>query len=971
MKPTRIIVVVSNPRDVEGLNAHTVATADAYLEGDPHFADPAALILNLCRATSYGSKGYYVSLLADARGQQVLPTVKTTAGLAEPYTRFRALQEAGVPTIDAAEMIMRRRSVEGDGGAVQTLEGDSDRFPIPIVRDEHGELLCAAPGDFVETFVIFGTCAKAASQISPEFERAARAVYNEWPTPLLRMQLVHEAGEWKVAEIASASPHELSEETRAELIAALTEQRRFQPLPNARHETIRASLAVLVDPTHAFSPSSPETIDRLERAAARARVHLARIGPNDLRRLPEYDALFVRAHSNVTKPGFQFALRAEALGMPVVDSTQSTIRCTNKVYLEELLHRAGIPTPATQIITASAEWSQLQQLGLPFVLKLPDGDFSASVHKINTREEFDRHAAEMFKRSPLLIAQEWLPTKFDWRVGVLGGKLLFAARYYMAHGHWQIRTVEKGAERYGRVEAIPRDQAPREVVDLALRAAALVGDGLYGVDLKETRKGPVVIEVNDNPNLDVGYEDTADGDVIYDDIIRFFMDRVDAARQPVTEHEETTPLMETRKPITARTESKRDYRRFQVAGVELEYPIVDRDLNVVSLVEPAFRILAGRATSDVDLGAIGFSNEFADHVLELKTQSPLASTAEIEELLYEGVQRCTTVLRDEFDARLFPTGMHPWFNPVDGRLWTRSGLGIYMTYARLFDVRTHGWMNVHASHVNLPFGNERETIAMLTASSLLIPYLPAIAASSPMHDGCLQDVTNARAKWLMVLQDRVPESCGSIVPEYVDSFGQYRKHILQPMYDALDKIPHASALRSEFFNSRGAILRFSRRALEVRVLDTQECVKMDVAIATFVRWSLKHLTDLLLRGRLQLPAHEVLVEDFHRTVDRGSAARVHAPQVEAGRDSAGLADVKSVLRLLLNGARAHAPPEDMRYLDLVERVIETGSLSERIRAHLTPFVGRPADEFNEAARRLYTELCDCLDSNEPWGGRWR
>jgi hypothetical protein len=142
----------------------------------------------------------------------------------------------------------------------------------------------------------------------------------------------------------------------------------------------------------------------------------------------------------------------------------------------------------------------------------------------------DTRAGELLEQSPLLIAQEWLPTEFDWRITVLDGRLLFAARYYMARGHWQIRTEEGGVERYGKVEAVPRAEAPPAVVDVALRAARLIGRGMYGVDLKETPRGPVVIEVNDNPNLDADYEDAADGDVIYEEIIDYFLRRIEEDR---------------------------------------------------------------------------------------------------------------------------------------------------------------------------------------------------------------------------------------------------------------------------------------------------------------------------------------------------------------------------------------------------------------------------------------------------------
>ncbi|HET7229595.1 MAG TPA: glutamate-cysteine ligase family protein [Longimicrobium sp.] len=979
MSRRRVLVVISDPRDAAGLPPESVVDADRYLEGGGDLGDPRAVVVNLCRSTRYRSRGYYVSLLASARGQQVIPTVETSQGLQEPYGRFRALQEAGVPTVDAAEMRVRRRELDlphPDTPAALGDEAEEEEpphaFPAPLVRaEDEGERGCrpAQAHEFVEALVFMGTCA------DPRFHRAALAVYREWPAPVLRLQLVSEDEEWKVTQVAAVPPHHLSPDERMALARTLGDPervvRRGREVPR---ETVRASIAVLVTPGDPFAPSSPETIDRLERVAGRMNVHVHRIGLNDLRKLPEYDALFIRALTGVSEPAFQFALRAEALDMPVVDDPQSIIRCGNKVFLEELLRREGIPTPRTQILTQQTRWDQASALGLPFVVKLPDGSFSAAVHKINSRDEFRVRAGEMLRRSPLIIAQEFLPTDFDWRVTVLGGRLLFASRYYMARGHWQIRTEVKGTERYGRVEAVPRHQAPADVVDVALRAAALIGEGLYGVDIKETPSGPVVIEINDNPNIDVGYEDAADGNVVYEDLVEFFVSRIEESGVPHgAVREPEAALQSMRAPVRSRPaegSGEKGYRAFGVAGMELEYPTVDRDLNVVSLVEPAFRILAGRGTSDVHLGALGFSNEIADHVFEVKTEAPVRSLREAEELLYEGVQRFGAVLRDEFDARLMPTGMHPWFDPKKGKLWSRSGGRVYHTYERLFDVYSHGWMNVQASHLNLPFGSERETLAMHTAAALLIPYLPAIAASTPMHDGDLTPYADSRLAWILEHQARIPESCGQLVPEYVESFGDYRRRILGPMYAALDRLPHdASAIRHEFFNARGAVLKFSRKAMEVRVLDTQECVKMDAAIAAFVRAALKDLTRRVLAGKVDLPPHELLVEDFRESIRDGSAALVAAPHFNVDRDETGRTDVRAVLRGILDGARKQARKDEAPYMELVAAVIDRGSLSECIRSALAPYEEASDEDFTEAARRIYIELMDCLDANEPWRGR--
>ena len=958
----RLVVVVSDPADLPELPPDRLVTADRYLGGG-EIVQRGAAVVNLCRSYRYRTKGYYVSLVADARGQRVLPTVETIEGLTEPYGLFRILGEAGVPTVEVVRMRQRRRALP----STVTAEADSigpEAHPslLHVSAEEPLEMRPARDAEAVEAFAFFGRCSDA------RFRAAAQAIYREWPTPVLRIQLVQEEEEeWKVAYAAAVPVQQLTAEDRSALALALQDERsvlrRATPTPR---EVKRASLAVLYDETDPFSPSTPETIDRLVRLASRMNVHVHRLGLDEIDRLGEYDALFIRTLTGVREPSFQFALRAEMLDMPVIDDPQSIIRCSNKVFLEELLRREGIATPRTLVITSQTPRSDIEALGYPVVVKQPDGSFSSAVHKCADRAEYERVTGEMLRRSPLLIAQEFLPTDFDWRITVLEGKVLFAARYFMARGHWQIRSADPGGERYGRVEAVRRDAAPRPVVELALRAAALIGNGLYGVDIKETSGGPAVIEVNDNPNLDIGYDDAADGNVVYEDLLEYFLRRVEEAPAPVDEVDPRPPP----KASPARTATKRQYRPFEVAGIELEYPVVDRDLNAVSLVEDAFRAMTGRPTSDVDLGRVAFSNEIADHVFEVKIPEPTRRLRDAEEALVDGVLRFSGLLRERFGARLLPTGMHPWLKPRKARLWTRSNARVYQTYARLFDVHTHGWLNVHASHVNLPVGSDEEAVAMYNASALLIPYLPALAASSPMYDGELQEAADNRLSWILEHQARIPESCGRIVPEYVESLADYRKRILGGMYHALDQIPGSAGIRHEFFNARGAVLKYSRRAMEIRVLDTQECVKLDIAIAVFVRATLRHLTRRVLAGRMALPDHDVLVDDFRATVQAGAEAKVRAPHLgqEGERLGDGSRSVRSVLRHFLAHARKEVRREDADYLDLVDALIESGTLSERIRSHLMLYVD-DEEGFTEAARRVYIELADCLESNEPWWGR--
>jgi glutathione synthase/RimK-type ligase-like ATP-grasp enzyme/gamma-glutamyl:cysteine ligase YbdK (ATP-grasp superfamily) len=919
-----MLVVVSKLGDLPELDPDRLIDADAYLAGAVAGRD--STVVNLCRSYRYRTKGYYVSLIADARGQRVLPSVEAIEGLSDHFGLVRVLHEAGVPTA---------RGVES-----------------------------AAT---IETIAYLGRSEDA------RFRSAALAIYREWPAPILRIRLVEEEREWRVAQVAAMAVHQLAPDERDPLIAALRDEKRIlrrgSPAPRGLK---RASIAVLVDPGDPFSPSTPETLDRLERVATRLNVHVHRIGLDEIERLGEYDALFIRALTGVREPAFQFALRAEALDMPVVDDPQSIIRCSNKVFLDELLRRQGIPTPRTLVVTPRTPWEEVARLGLPTVVKLPDGSFSAAVHKCADAAEYARVTAEMFRRSPLLIAQEFLPTDYDWRITVLGGRVLFAARYHMARGHWQIRSEDAaGRERYGKVEAVSRATAPEAVAELALRAAALIGDGLYGVDIKETPAGPVVIEINDNPNLDVGYDDAADGALIYEDLLEYFLRRIEETPEAGTkaERREVRSIPAPGRS-TIQAPLRRHFRPFQVAGMELEYAVVDRDLNAASLVESAFRVIAGRRTSDIELGPVGFSNEIADHVFEVKTTEPVENLREAEAALAEGVQQFAALLREEFGARLLPTGMHPWLDPKRARVWTRSHSRIYRTYERLFNVQTHGWMNVQAAHLNLPLGREHEAVAMYNATALLIPYLPALAASSPMYDGELQAAADNRLAWILQHQARIPESQGEIVPEYIESLGDYRRRVLGGMYRALDRLPDSGALRHEFFNARGAVFKFSRQSLEIRVFDTQECVKMDVAIGVFVRALLRDWTPRVLAKEIDFPDHSLLVGDFRAVIAAGSLADVFAPHIDAeGRGPGGRVGVRSVLTTLLADAGRVSLPEERPYLDLVEGVIRVGSLSERIRSALLPYADQDDETFTEAARLVYIELADCLESNEPWRGR--
>ncbi len=262
-------------------------------------------------------------------------------------------------------------------------------------------------------------------------------------------------------------------------------------------------------------------LDNFLRVAKKKNVFAELITKDDIASLLEYDALLIRETTAIDHHTYRFAHKAESEGIPVIDDTASIVRCSNKVFLYETMTAKHIPVPKTWLVD-SKSWKTIDRDdSQPFVLKVPDGSFSKGVVKVMGDGEYKHAAQDLFKRSDLLLMQEFMISDYDWRIGVLGGQPLFACCYFMAEGHWQIynHSAKTKNKQVGNHETIALTDVPKAVMDVALKAAKLMGNGLYGVDLKENENGVFVIEVNDNPNIDKGVEDTVEGDEIYARII--------------------------------------------------------------------------------------------------------------------------------------------------------------------------------------------------------------------------------------------------------------------------------------------------------------------------------------------------------------------------------------------------------------------------------------------------------------------
>lgn len=484
------LLVVDNP-DRWPLNVPNVVViaARTYLADPAHATARRCRVINLCRSYRYQSAGYYVSLLGDARGHRPLPSIATMVDMRAP-TIIRAL------AAEHQDLIQR---------SLAPLQ--SDRFTLSIY---------------------FGR------NLAKRYDRLCRALFQLFPAPLLRAQFTkdHNAA-WSLQNISPIPTSEIPTDHRAFAVEAATDYFSSRMRTRRPPKNYRFDLAFLVDPTEATPPSDERALRGFEKAAEEMGIATERLTADDYNRLGEFDGLFIRTTTSVNHYTYRFARKAEADGLVVMDDPSSILRCTNKVFLAELLERHRIPAPKTVIIHRENSAGALASLGLPVILKQPDSAFSQGVSKASTPEEYREEVARLLEHSDLIIGQEFVPTGFDWRVGTLEGRCLYVCRYHMARGHWQIYNHGAATDRdiTGGFDTYAPEEVPSTIIETAMKAAAVMGNGLYGVDLKEVDGQAIVIEVNDNPSIDHGVETAVRKNGLYHDIMSVFLRRMEERRK--------------------------------------------------------------------------------------------------------------------------------------------------------------------------------------------------------------------------------------------------------------------------------------------------------------------------------------------------------------------------------------------------------------------------------------------------------
>ena len=489
----RTLLVVDDLRDWKPYYpSDDLVTADDYLFGDGRHAPAGTRVINLCRSYRYLSIGYYCSLLAEARKHRVIPTVRTINDL----TR-KAIYSLETDTLD--EMLQRPMDRSG-------------------ASREQGQTISIFFGEATDT----------------RFAELGRQVFDAFTAPLLQVELRYRQ-RWRITALRTLGLPELNEAEETAFAAALD---RFSGhvwrRPRSRRR-YRYDLAILCDPEETLPPSNMRALKNFQRVGRGLGIDVDLITRRDFARLGEYDALFIRETTALTNHTYRFAKKAESEGMIVIDDPDSILRCTNKVYLSDLLSTHRIERPAGRILHRGRHADLAAAgaaLGFPLVLKIPDGSFSRGVVRVEQPDALGPAAEQLFRRSDLILAQEFVPSDYDWRIGVLNGRAFYACQYFFPSGHWQIvQHGENGAFREGGARTIAASDAPRAVVRLAVKAAGLIGDGLYGVDVKQSGDRALVIEVNDNPNLDAGVEDGYLGDELYRLILEEFVRRLERKRE--------------------------------------------------------------------------------------------------------------------------------------------------------------------------------------------------------------------------------------------------------------------------------------------------------------------------------------------------------------------------------------------------------------------------------------------------------
>ncbi len=482
------IIIVRNPKSwnlpIDGVK---VVSSRSYITDTEFQSLKNVRIFNLSNSYQYQKMGYYVSLLASARDHRVIPNVTTLRD-------FSSLS------------------------LIRSLSG--------YIDEDIQKTLKNVEGNKISIYIYFS------QSVNPKYRQLAQKLYHLFEAPLLQIDFVRTTEKWMIQKVTPLSLKKVNPDHLDKVQEFAKDYFSKKRFSRPRFKNYKYDLAILVNPKEKNPPSCPDALQNFKKAAEKNGFYVEFITKEDFSQLTEFDALFIRETTSVNNHTYHFSRTAYAEGLVVIDDPWSILRCSNKIFQNERMKQNKIKTPATLVLSKSNySESKPVNLNFPLVLKQPDSAFSLGVEKVNNKEELNTSLKKLFKLSDLVIVQEFMPSEFDWRIGVLDQAPLYACKYYMAKDHWQIYDwSSQNNENFGKSETVPLENVPEIVVKTAVKAASLIGDGLYGVDLKMIDGEVYVIEVNDNPNIDEGIEDVVLKDELYNRIMKSIFNRIEINR---------------------------------------------------------------------------------------------------------------------------------------------------------------------------------------------------------------------------------------------------------------------------------------------------------------------------------------------------------------------------------------------------------------------------------------------------------
>ncbi|MCB9093509.1 MAG: RimK family protein [Halobacteriovoraceae bacterium] len=436
-------------------------------------------VFNLSSNMGYQEKGYYVSLLAMARGDKVLPSART----------IQDLNNRKINKIISEEITNLAQK------------------KLKKLKSQNFELS-----------VYFG------KNVATAYDKLAWELFRIIQAPMFRVYFEN-IGQWQIKKISLLTLETIDPKHLDFLAKTAKDYIDSNKYSKSKSHRYHYDMAILYNEKEANPPSDKRALKKFVKAFERHHFRVRLIQNEERPDVNNFDALFIRETTNVTHHTYRISRSADIEGVVVMDDPDSIVRCTNKIFLEQLVERLKVNRPKSIITDSKSLNLHLDSLKFPCIVKQPDSAFSQGVHKATCMEEFKKLMAELFKTSELLIVQEYIPTDYDWRIGVLDGEIIYACKYFMAKDHWQIINHKNGKNIEGDYESIDPKDVDEKIKKVSLKVAKEIGNGLYGVDLKQKDDQVYFIEINDNPNIDAGVEDKLLGDELYDKIAKYFYNK--------------------------------------------------------------------------------------------------------------------------------------------------------------------------------------------------------------------------------------------------------------------------------------------------------------------------------------------------------------------------------------------------------------------------------------------------------------